>query len=277
MKEPCHYPLFEQLIGNSQKDEVIAHTQSCRTCQERLILWELLLPYLAREQDWQSISQLEGEELDEIFGLVDAYQKKSFSALEEKKELFRKIMAQERAFLLFQKLVGMYQAIEQRRINRLPLALKKHVLRSLETQDEVNTGRIFLVLGEKLRLMGSMDLGLKIHPVHAIALRSLPYLAKPEEPHLSFSMPYGKGLMGELFYQVVKDGNESLLLTVGIHHCEPQPRIVNLKRDGRLLHSYPVREKWLYFPHLTVGHYELEFKDSEGRLQNKVDLELVRM
>jgi len=80
---------------------------------------------------------------------------------------------------------------------------------------------------------------------------------------------------GDLIYQVVKDGAETVMLTVKLQNYRPRPKFINLRRQGRLLQSLPLRDDFAWFSQLAVGKYEIELQNSGTVSTKKVDIHIV--
>ena len=80
---------------------------------------------------------------------------------------------------------------------------------------------------------------------------------------------------GELYYQIVKDGRESVMLTVKLQNYRPRPKFINLRKEGRLLQSVPLKEDFAWFSQLGIGDYEVELKNSSSMPGTKVDIHIV--
>ncbi len=80
---------------------------------------------------------------------------------------------------------------------------------------------------------------------------------------------------GDLFYQVVKDGNETVMLTVKLQNYRPRPKFINLRRQGRLLQSIPLRDDFAWFSQLSVGKYEIELQNGSATSSKRIDIHIV--
>jgi hypothetical protein len=80
---------------------------------------------------------------------------------------------------------------------------------------------------------------------------------------------------GDLFYQVVKDGNETVMLTVKLQNYRPRPKFINLRRQGRLLQSIPLRDDFAWFSQLSVGKYEIELQNAGSTAGKRIDIHIV--
>lgn len=80
---------------------------------------------------------------------------------------------------------------------------------------------------------------------------------------------------GDLVYQVVKDGLETVMLTIKLQNYRPRPKFINLRRQGRLLQSMPLRDDFAWFSQLSLGKYEIELQASGGPGGKRVDIHIV--
>jgi hypothetical protein len=80
---------------------------------------------------------------------------------------------------------------------------------------------------------------------------------------------------GDLFYQVVKDGNDTVMLTVKLQNYRPRPKFINLRRQGRLLQSIPLRDDFAWFSQLAVGKYEIELQNGSVASSKRIDIHIV--
>lgn len=80
---------------------------------------------------------------------------------------------------------------------------------------------------------------------------------------------------GDLFYQVVKDGNDTVMLTVKLQNYRPRPKFINLRRQGRLLQSIPLRDDFAWFSQLAVGKYEIELQNAGTTSGKRIDIHIV--
>lgn len=80
---------------------------------------------------------------------------------------------------------------------------------------------------------------------------------------------------GDLFYQVVKDGSDTVMLTVKLQNYKPRPKFINLRRQGRLLQSIPLRDDFAWFSQLSVGKYEIELQNAGTTSGKRIDIHIV--
>jgi hypothetical protein len=80
---------------------------------------------------------------------------------------------------------------------------------------------------------------------------------------------------GDLFYQVVKDGADTVMLTVKLQNYRPRPKFINLRRQGRLLQSIPLRDDFAWFSQLSVGKYEIELQNAGTTSGKRIDIHIV--
>lgn len=80
---------------------------------------------------------------------------------------------------------------------------------------------------------------------------------------------------GDLFYQVVKDGTDTVMLTVKLQNYRPRPKFINLRRQGRLLQSIPLRDDFAWFSQLAVGKYEIELQNAGTTSGKRIDIHIV--
>jgi hypothetical protein len=80
---------------------------------------------------------------------------------------------------------------------------------------------------------------------------------------------------GDLVYQVVKDGADTVMLTVKLQNYRPRPKFINLRRQGRLLQSMPLRDDFAWFSKLGVGKYEIELQNTGNAGGKRVDIHIV--
>jgi hypothetical protein len=80
---------------------------------------------------------------------------------------------------------------------------------------------------------------------------------------------------GDLFYQVVKDGKDTVMLTVKLQNYRPRPKFINLRRQGRLLQSIPLRDDFAWFSQLAIGQYEIELQNPGSASSKRVDIHIV--
>ena len=74
---------------------------------------------------------------------------------------------------------------------------------------------------------------------------------------------------------MVKDGNETVMLTVKLQNYRPRPKFINLRRQGRLLQSIPLRDDFAWFSQLSVGQYEIELQNTGNMSSKRVDIHIV--
>jgi hypothetical protein len=80
---------------------------------------------------------------------------------------------------------------------------------------------------------------------------------------------------GDLVYQVVKDGVDTVMLTVKLQNYRPRPKFINLRRQGRLLQAMPLRDDFAWFPKLAIGKYEIELQNAGTASGKRVDIHIV--
>lgn len=278
MKVKCEYPVFEKIMENGQKSKVIEHVAGCFSCQKKLLLWEFVLPILSLQKEFSTNEDLSYLEIEEIFSFVEDYRKRKAKVFQEKSGTWQKIVGNPKLLEFFQKIFRAYTLLSLPASVKFPKELKTYIDEWFKA-GQTKPKKIFIVMGETLKLLGGFWENAQVIPAYGMSLRH-PFNQENMNQVLKFKLPYSENLtedQGEVLYQVMRDGKDNLLLTVGIENCHPKPQVVSLKREGRLLHSYPVRENWLYFPQLTFGTYEMEFKDREGQLQRKLEFALIQV
>lgn len=111
-----------------------------------------------------------------------------------------------------------------------------------------------------------------------VAVRSVEKAAleKTGQPTGALHFMAGAAKQGNLLYQVVKDGNETVMLTVKLLDWRPRPKFINLRKQGRLIHSAPLKDDFAWFAQLAVGDYEIELQDLPQRTGKRIDIHIVQ-
>ena len=79
----------------------------------------------------------------------------------------------------------------------------------------------------------------------------------------------------KILYQVVKDGLNSVMLTIKLQDFRNLPKLINLKRQNRLIHSYVLKEDFAFFQELSPDIYMIELKNQHGQITKQIELNLV--
>lgn len=80
---------------------------------------------------------------------------------------------------------------------------------------------------------------------------------------------------GKMIYQIVKDGKDTVMLTIKLQDYHPRPKFINLRRQGRLLQSLPLRDDFAWFSQLSAGKYELELQNGSNSTSRRVNIHIV--
>ncbi len=253
------------------------HASQCLECAEKLVT---LQTAILRSRQVDTLETTLGDL--ELALLADKYLALGEVALKQSKE-FAVIRQHPGNLARFQQLVAYLQAPHAPDDIKAPESLKSFVRNSLD-QSVTEVGKapqVFLRIQNGLKVLADAAAGILVLPDigEAVPVRSV---ASTEVPRtgsmvqfLTPSVPNGKIQEGRILYQAVQDSTNTVMLTVRLQDCLPLPRIINIKREGRIIYSYPVKEEYTYFPQLVPGSYLIELKDQFGAVIRQLQVEVI--
>lgn len=183
-------------------------------------------------------------------------------------------------FALFQDTLAFLFTWGDRPMVPTPTYLKQIVMNRIYAnapQEEEST--IVIRLKDGLRLIAGhiRDLYNLTNSDDMVAVRSSSeaLAAQSGQPTGALQFMTSEEKQGDLLYQVVKDGNDTVMLTVKLQNYRPRPKFINLRRQGRLLQSMPLRDDFAWFSQLAVGKYEIELQNSGNVAGKRIDIHIV--
>jgi hypothetical protein len=194
--------------------------------------------------------------------------------------IWNAIKASPADFALFQDTLAFLFTWGERPMVPTPVYLKQIVMNRIYAeapQDGEST--IVIRLRDGLRLIAGhiRDLYNITNPDDMVAVRSGSdqTTAQAGNPTGALQFMTSEANQGDLVYQVVKDGADTVMLTVKLQNYRPRPKFINLRRQGRLLQSMPLRDDFAWFSQLAVGKYEIELQNAGNAGGKRVDIHIV--
>jgi hypothetical protein len=194
--------------------------------------------------------------------------------------IWNAIKASPADFALFQDTLAFLFTWGERPMVPTPVYLKQIVMNRIYAeapQDGEST--IVIRLRDGLRLIAGhiRDLYNITNPDDMVAVRSASdqTTAQAGNPTGALQFMTSEANQGDLVYQVVKDGADTVMLTVKLQNYRPRPKFINLRRQGRLLQSMPLRDDFAWFSQLAVGKYEIELQNAGNVGGKRVDIHIV--
>jgi len=182
-------------------------------------------------------------------------------------------------FALFQDTLAFLFTWGERPMVPTPVYLKQIVMNRIYAQTpQEGESTIVIRLRDGLRLIAGhiRDLYTIINPDDMVAVRSAADQASAQaNPTGALQFMTSEANQGDLVYQVVKDGADTVMLTIKLQNYRPRPKFINLRRQGRLLQSMPLRDDFAWFSQLSVGKYEIELQNASNVGGKRVDIHIV--
>ena len=183
-------------------------------------------------------------------------------------------------FALFQDTLAFLFTWGERPMVPTPVYLKQIVMNRIYADaPQEGESTIVIRLRDGLRLIAGhiRDLYNITSPDDMVAVRSGAdqALARVSNPTGALQFMTSEANQGDLVYQVVKDGADTVMLTVKLQNYRPRPKFINLRRQGRLLQSMPLRDDFAWFSQLAVGKYEIELQNAGNVGGKRVDIHIV--
>lgn len=280
---PVEYSGLLKLYLDDEK-----HLEALNLAGENISALEMLVQFetmvaLNRRQSTNAVSEVFSLPIHQIVELAERFFSVDDPRLIEKElgksKVWQTIKASAADFGLFQDTLAFLFTWGERPMIPTPQYLKQIVLNRIYAaapQEEVGT--IVIRLKDGLRLIAGhiRDLYNLNNPDDMVAVRSNSAIADQgggATGALQFMTSEPK--QGDLIYQVVKDGPDTVMLTVKLQNYRPRPKFINLRRQGRLLQSLPLRDDFAWFSQLAVGKYEIELQNSGVVSAKKVDIHIV--
>lgn len=193
-------------------------------------------------------------------------------------KVWRQIKASSADFALFQDTLAFLFTWGDRPLIPTPAYLKQIVMNRIYAEaPHESESAIVIRLKDGLRLIAghirdlyNISLGDEM-----VAVRSAGETATSTGATGVLQFMTSEAKQGDLIYQVVKDGNNTVMLTVKLQNYRPRPKFINLRRQGRLLQSIPLRDDFAWFSQLAVGKYEIELQGSSTANHKRVDIHIV--
>jgi len=193
-------------------------------------------------------------------------------------KVWRQIKASSADFALFQDTLAFLFTWGDRPLIPTPAYLKQIVMNRIYAEaPRESESAIVIRLKDGLRLIAghirdlyNISLGDEM-----VAVRSTGETATSTGATGVLQFMTSEAKQGDLIYQVVKDGSNTVMLTVKLQNYRPRPKFINLRRQGRLLQSIPLRDDFAWFSQLAVGKYEIELQGSSTANHKRVDIHIV--
>ncbi|MBV6492302.1 MAG: hypothetical protein LDLANPLL_00295 [Turneriella sp.] len=235
------------------------------------------VPKLNHGTSKEATYQLEIHEVAEIaekfFSIEEPQDIEKFLAKNNK---WHKLKASQADFSLFQDILSFYFIWFEKPLLKTPAYLKQIVKNRLYAPSPAQSeNSIVIRLENGLRLIAGQIKNLYdlTNADAMVQVRTGVSTDTPTTGALQFLTSDPQ--MGEVVYHVVKDGKDTVMLTVKLQNYRPRPQFINLRRDGRLLQSLPLRDDFAWFAQLAMGDYEIELTSNGIGVGKKIDIHIV--
>jgi hypothetical protein len=282
---PAEYSRLLKLYLDSNKEKqqlAIEQASENLSALEMLVQFETMLALSKRHQ---AGAQPSGYQVP-LHDVVEIAEK--FFSVEDpraiEKELqtsrvWKTIKASPADFALFQDTLAFLFTWGEWPMVKTPAYLKQIVMNRIYAEaPQQGESTIVIRLRDGLRLIAGhiRDLYTIINPDDMVAVRSGTDQASAQaNPTGALQFMTSEANQGDLVYQVVKDGADTVMLTVKLQNYRPRPKFINLRRQGRLLQSMPLRDDFAWFSKLGVGKYEIELQNTGNAGGKRVDIHIV--
>ena len=168
---------------------------------------------------------------------------------------WKKLAESKANFQMFQELV--LRSEQTSYVNlETPQYLKNIIADRLESARNLNEKKgVVIRIKEGLQLVGAFIDNVFHLPEQseAFAVRSAVDVAENNAGTLQFYSVHENDQ--KILYQMVQDGPGTVMLTVKLQDFRPLPKLMKIKKQERLIYSFPVKEDFAYFPQLSAGDY----------------------
>lgn len=192
--------------------------------------------------------------------------------------VWQKIKESPADFALFQDTLAFLFTWGERPMVPTPAYLKQIVMNRIyaETPHEQES-TIVIRLRDGLRLIAGhiRDLYNITSADGMVPVRSTGEVTQGATPTGALQFMTSEANQGSLVYQIVKDGTDTVMLTIKLQNYRPRPKFINLRRQGRLLQSMPLRDDFAWFSQLAVGKYEIELQTAANVAGKRIDIHIV--
>ena len=271
----CSYTVLKKYLSDRSRPEALKHAADCLDCMEKLVATETWLATRVQENALLTgTSQIQsGVLLSTVDRYLTARQKGKLETFLAQDKNYLRVSSDETAYKEFQQLLMAYDSPST--VKPTPLYLKKIIQNRLavKSSEVAETSGLVILLKDGIRLLSGAMEGLFVMPDtgQAIATRSTSTLQQNNDSGALQFMLSGSD-SGQIQYQVVQDSEDTEMLTIHLENFTVLPKFVNLKKEGRLLHSFSMKNNVAYFPQLGEGSYCVELKDYAGRITRRMDV-----
>lgn len=280
MDQKCERNIFEEYMNQESHSEALEHMESCPECAMAVMQMENILP-ANRVFELSSNSQgLPGDE-NEMARLVEEFQKGG--GAQASKLSAAQIME-------VNSIASAIESFDSSPADAAPEYLLRIVRNRLEATQKANqkatqkasqkgdtSNSIVVNLKDRLRVMGEAFENIFVMPApEAVTVRSSGVSQQSESGenpgylHFYTNEQNGK----KLVYHFVKDGSNTVMLTLKFQGYSEKPNSIQLKQNHSLVTTCPVTKDYAYFAKLDTGRYEMELKYNSGEV-NRVNLDII--
>lgn len=279
---PAEYSaLLKLYLDEKKQDQALKKAEENLSALEMLVQFETMVALnkrqqaSAREQQYQVPLHQVVELAEKFFSVGD------MRAMEKELQasgVWQKIKANPADFALFQDTLAFLFTWGERPMVPTPAYLKQIVMNRIyaETPQEAES-TIVIRLRDGLRLIAGhiRELYNITSADGMVPVRSTGEALQGGTPTGALQFMTSEANQGNLVYQVVKDGTDTVMLTIKLQNYRPRPKFINLRRQGRLLQSMPLRDDFAWFSQLSVGKYEIELQSAANVAGKRVDIHIV--
>jgi hypothetical protein len=246
----CQYPVLQKYFDENEYMEVVSHIMECNHCLNQVISLDhnLLLANKARKS--KEIVYDENELAVKIEALENA---KNDSDIAEMVFKNTKIPAKT--------IIDMYNYINNT-VNdniKTPDFLRNIVQDEMTQKESRELPNIIIKITNGLKIIGNYIDNIIIIPEEMVPVAVRSGIRKSEK-NSQGSINFVQILeAGRAHYNVIKDGSESVLLTISFED-ENQPDYINLKSQNQIVLSQRLNNNYAYFSKLKEGNYCIELK-----------------
>lgn len=275
-RQKCSYAFLENYLNETKKIEALEHAENCVDCLETALSFEKILFTAKRKVTDQDLKLQLSE--TELISRAETYLSQIKSGQSGDESIVPQSQGDQ---LYFFQLINYLQGSEKadKNLIKTPVYLKQYVMRQLDRDQEASKATSIVIrVKNGVKLVGNyLDEVFTVPDfAEAEAVRSVATAAEPTTAHgiLQFYLQAEES-KEKLLYQVVQDGPGTVMLTVKLQGFSSLPRVMNLKRENRLILSFPIKEDFAFFPQLTPGNYQVELKGKSGMVIKTVDIEIL--
>jgi len=256
-KLECEFPILEKILDPTTSKSAKDHALKCEHCQSVLMQTEGTFSLMKSQSAGESMSD---DMLEEVSLIADEYMK---GDAQTRQKILNNNLNNPEYFKLFQDLIYMIRTYNTDQNVPVPSHFASFISENKAAKEkpkEYLLDRIAVRIKDGIQVIGNHldNVFTLTGEAELVPIRSTVVNEQASNDMMCFYVNLEEHR--KLVYNIMKDHTNRVMLTIKLQNFPEIPSSMNLKADGKIISTYPMKKDYAYFSKVEAGNYQIELQ-----------------